>query len=1314
MLHMGPPRMSAPSPATPVASRPLPPLNYPDALPVSARRQEIAAAIARHQVVVVCGETGSGKTTQLPKICLELGRGGKGGIIGHTQPRRLAATSVARRIAQEMQTELGDWVGYQIRFQERASASTAIKLMTDGILLAQTQRDPLLRRYDTLIVDEAHERSLNIDFLLGFLRQLLPRRPDLKLIITSASMDAVKLAAHFRSAQGGQVPIIEVSGRLFPIEVRWRPVLQDSVGEKTETSRQSDSVQERDLMDAVVDAVQECVQHGAGDVLVFLPGEREIREAAQALSEHALFGKNPGGQILPLFARLTQVEQERIFRPQGQARRIVLATNVAETSLTVPGIRYVVDSGLARIKRYGWRQKVEQLNVEPISQASAKQRAGRCGRLGPGLCIRLFDEADYARRPVYTDPEILRASLAAVILRMKALGLDDVEVFPFVDAPSGRAIADGYQQLQELGALDDNNRLSKIGRMLARLPIDPRLARMVLAAREQHCLAEMLTIVSALSVQDPRQQPLDAREAAEQAHRRFFNMADAGADGKSSSKAGKDKGQSEFLTWVHLWRWLNARCGDLSQRKQAALLKQHYLSPSRVREWRDVYQQLLGIVQEHRWQLNAAPATFEQIHRALLAGLLGNVGLRNEQQGREQGGGWLGTRDIRFHIHPASFLARRAGRWVLAGELVQTSRLYARCIANIEPQWIEQIGAGLLKKSWSDPRWQRKAGQVVAHERATLYGLTVYQGRRVHYGKIEPKEAREIFIRDALVAGDIATQLDFVAHNLKLAAQIEKLEHQTRRPDILVDDSLIMAFYDQHLPPEVCQTATLEKWAAGLDETQRKALYLSRDALMRHEASGVTTDVFPRTLRRQGVELALDYHFEPGSVKDGVTATVPLYALNALHTWPFEWLVPGMLKEKVQALLKSLPQKLRRHCVPLPDYAAGFHARWFAQWVDSAGNPAVPLLDALAQDMWTQVKVRPSAADFKLETLPAHLFMNFKVVDEHGRMLSSGRNLDALKAEHAPAAQASFQQMAARDGQVSQVLTQEPITAWSFGELPELMEITHADGQAVIGYPALMDKGTHCELDVFDDPELARLHHRRGLLRLFRLGLAEQVKYLNKNLPELARMGMLCMNLCTQEALRDQIVDVALEQACLMPPWPQNVQAFAERCQQGRTRLGLLAQEVARLTLQILLAWQAAQKKLVQAKAFEFSYKDMQAQLSALMGAQAGTQAGSPFLTQTPYAQLMHFPRYLQALALRIDKLRTDPARDARSMAEMAPLLAQYHRARAALKGGRNEGLDTFRWLLEELRVALFAQPLRTPMPVSVKRLKKAWEALQR
>lgn len=1309
------------SPQSPAAQRPLPSLEYPESLPVSARRGDIAAAIAGHQVVVVCGETGSGKTTQLPKICLELGRG-RQGMIGHTQPRRLAATSVARRIAQEMQTELGDWVGYQIRFNERTSAGTAIKLMTDGILLAESQRDPLLRRYDTLIIDEAHERSLNIDFLLGYLRQLLPRRPDLKLIITSATIDAQQLAEHFRLPGAGPVPIIEVSGRLFPVEVRYRPVLQDKPEGKggEDSGRSSDD--ERDLIEAIVDAVDECARDGSGDVLVFLPGEREIREAADALSGWA----SRGEQILPLFARLSQADQERIFRPQGQARRIVLATNVAETSLTVPGIRYVVDSGLARVKRYSWRQKVEQLRIEPISQASANQRAGRCGRIGPGVCIRLYDEKDYAQRPEFADPEIRRSSLASVILRMKALALDDVEVFPFVDPPSGRAIADGYQQLHELGALDDGNRLTRVGKVLSRLPIDPRLARMVLEARDQQCLEEMLIIASALSVQDPRERPLQAREAAEQAHRRFLSVApsasaaatvSSSASGGKSARTGKTaknnaqtpagsggqdgvkpevlETKSEFLAYVNLWRWIQTQSESVSQRKLAAVLKQHFLSASRVREWRDVYVQLRTIVDEHKWRMNESPATYEQVHRALLSGLLGNIGLKHEQ------GGYQGAREIRFHVHPGSFLVRKAGRWIVAAELVETTRLYARCIANVEPTWIEQVGAHLLKKTWSDARWLRKSGQVVANERATLYGLPIYHGRRVHYGRIEPASAREVFIRDGLVAGDIDTKLDFVRHNLQLATRIEKLEHQTRRPDILVDDSLIIAFYDKHLPADICQVATLEKWAGALPEDERKALYLSRDELMRHEASGVTTEVFPRKLRWQGMELALDYHFEPGSIKDGVTMTVPLFALNKLQAWRCEWLVPGMLKEKVQLLLKSLPQKMRRHCVPLPDYAAGFYERWF----ERAREPELPLLDALSQDMWTQVKVRPVATDFKLETLPAHLFMNFKVVDEHGRMLSGGRNLEQLKAEHGGQAQASFQQMAAADVQAGKVLAHENLTEWSFGELPELMEITRK-GQSVIGYPALVDKGAHCDLDVFDDPETAREQHRLGLLRLFRLSLKEQVKYLEKNLPDLTRMGMMYMSLGTQEALRDQIVDVAIEQACLAEPWPADQAAFEQRSKEGRTRLGLLAQEIARLGLQILTEWQAAQKKLVQARGHAASHADMQAQMSALMPAQ--------FLARTPYAQLTHFPRYFKAVQARIDKLRADPARDTRNMAEMALLLTNYQRARVALKGARDSGLEGYRWMLEELRVALFAQELRTPMPVSVKRLQKAWGALQR
>lgn len=1253
--------------------RPLPPIHYPEDLPVSSRRADIARAISDHQVVIVCGETGSGKTTQLPKICLELGRG-QGKMIGHTQPRRLAATSVAKRVAQELGTGLGDWVGYQIRFSDRTGPNAAIKLMTDGILLAESQRDPLLRRYDTIIIDEAHERSLNIDFLLGFLRQLLPKRPDLKLIITSATIDAERFAQHF-AHKGKPAPVIEVSGRLYPVDILYRPVQNDRDDVNDDNKARSAQDEERDLIDAVVEGVAECARHGMGDVLVFLPGEREIRESAEALRKN-----HPGPvEVLPLFARLSQAEQEQIFKPTGNVRRVVLATNVAETSLTVPGIRYVVDSGLARVKRYSWRNKVEQLHIEPISQASANQRAGRCGRIGPGVCIRLYDEQDFKRRAPFSDPEILRSSLAAVILRMKALKLDDIETFPFVEAPSGRAVADGYHLLQELGALDERNQLTAVGRELARMPVDPRIARMILAARDEQCLAEMLIIASALSVQDPRDRPMAEREASEAAHARFRD----------------DK--SEFVSYLKLWRWYEEQVAHkASQRKLVATLRQTYLSPIRLREWHDVHSQLAAIVGEQGWRVNQTEATYEQLHKALLSGLLGNLGLKSEETTTYQG-----ARDIRFTIHPSSPLARKAGRWIMAAELVETSRLFARCVARVDPVWVEKVGEHLLRRSWSDPRWEKKAGQVVANERATLYGLPIYHGRRVHFGKIDPVQAREIFIRDALVTGDIETNAAFVRENRALIQKIEKLEHQSRRPDILVDDGLIYAFYDQHIPKHVFQTATLEKWVRGLDAGQAKALLLTRDALMQHDAAGVTTDVFPKSVQWDGVEMALDYHFEPGSVRDGVTLTVPLFALNKVDPQRCEWLVPGMLKEKVHFLLKSLPQKLRRHCVPLPDYAAAFCDRWFEHEPDGRAS----LLDAIAADMWVQVKVRPGRADFKLETLPAHMFMNFKVVDEHGRMLSGGRNLDQLKAEHGKEAQASFQKVAARDQGVAQALAQDQLVDWTFGPLPEIMEIRRK-GQSVIGYPALVDRQTHCDLDVFDDPAEARAHHRMGLLRLFRLGLKEQVKFLEKNLNDLTRMSMLFISLGTQEELRDQIIDCALEQACLAEPWPDDQAAFNQRKAEGKNRLGLLAQEIARLAGQILAEWAAVQKKLPQAKAHADTYADIQSQLSQLMS--------KHFVRATPYGQLAHFPRYLKAVQARIDKLRADPSRDRRLMSEMAPLLVQYQRAVTALKGQPDAQLADFRWMLEELRVALFAQELRTPMPVSVKRLQKAWAAMQR
>lgn len=1252
--------------------RPLPPISYPEELPVSACRQEIARAIAAHPVVIVCGETGSGKTTQLPKICLELGRG-RAGMIGHTQPRRLAATSVAQRVAEELHTELGDWVGYQIRFSERAGPSTAIKLMTDGILLAETQRDPLLRRYDTLIIDEAHERSLNIDFLLGFLKRLLVRRRDLKLVITSATIDADRFARHFGS--GGQpAPVIQVSGRLYPVELRYRPVLQEPVagGADPAVGRGDE---ERDLVDAVVDGVDECARHGTGDVLVFLPGEREIRECAEALRK-----RHPtGALVLPLYARLSRAEQEQIFHPRGNSRRIVLATNVAETSLTVPGIRYVVDSGLARVKRYSWRSKVEQLHIEPISQASANQRAGRCGRLGPGVCVRLYGEDDFKQRPAFTDPEILRSSLASVILRMKALRLDDIEAFPFVEPPTGRAIADGYQLLQELGALDEHNHLTPVGRSLSRLPVDPRIARMIFAAHEQQCLTEILVIASALSIQDPRERPMQAREAADNAHAQF-----------------NDK-QSEFLAWLKLWSWYQEQVTHkASQRKLVDQLRAKFLSPVRLREWHDTHVQLLTLAREQGWRLNQTPATREQIHLALLAGLLGNIGMKTEN-----GNLYQGARDIRFAIHPGSPLQKKAGRWVLAAELVETTRLYARCVAQIEPTWVERAGAHLLRRAWSDPRWEKKAGQVVANERGTVHGLPVYTGRRVHYGRVDPAAAREIFIRDALVPGDIETRLPFVAHNRRLIASIERLEHQSRRPDILVDDALIYAFYDQQLPADVCQTATLEAWYGTLDAAASARLKLSRDDLMRHDAAGVTTDVFPRQLVWGGTELAVDYHFEPGSLRDGMTLTVPLFALNQIDAARCEWLVPGMLKEKVHLLLKSLPQKLRRACVPLPDYAAGFHERWF----ERAADPGMSLLAALAQDIQEHCRVRVQPADFKLETLPAHLSMNFKIVDEHGRMLSGGRNLDQLRAEHGRQAQASFQKLAAHDREAARVLDHEGLTGWTFGHLPELLEIRRG-GQSLVGFPALRDRGDACDLDVFDDPQEARRVHAVGLRRLFCLALRDQVRYLEKNLPDLTRTAMLYMDLGTQPELRDQIIDAALDQACLADPWPEDNAGFEQRCREGRARLSLLAQELARLAAGILTERAALQKKLPQARPWPDAAGDIAQQLGALVG--------KWFVRDTPAEHLKHVPRYLKAAQMRIEKLRQDPARDARLMADVSALSAPWQRAVAQRKGAPDARLQAFRWQLEELRVALFAQTLRTPFPVSVKRLQKAWSTLPR
>ncbi|MDL5037741.1 ATP-dependent RNA helicase HrpA [Comamonas resistens] len=1346
-------------------------INFPESLPVSSRRQEIMEAMDRHQVIIVCGETGSGKTTQLPKIALALGRGRlnaapdangqvRGHLIGHTQPRRIAASSVAKRIAEELNTPLGEVVGYKVRFQDTLQKNASVKLMTDGILLAETQTDPLLKAYDTLIIDEAHERSLNIDFLLGYLKQILPKRPDLKVVVTSATIDADRFAKHFES-KNGPAPVIMVSGRTYPVEMRYRPF----EGEK-----------DKDLNDAIADGVDELWAGGkGGDILIFLPGEREIREAADHLRKH--LQHSPvlrNAEVLPLFSRLSQAEQDRIFDGHT-GRRIVLATNVAETSLTVPGIRYVIDAGTARVKRYSFRSKVEQLLVEPISQAAANQRAGRCGRVANGICIRLYDEESFVSRDRFTDPEILRSSLAGVILRMKSLGLGDVVHFPFLEAPSGRAIADGYQLLAELGAVDDHGHLLPMGKELSRLPLDPRVGRMILEARERRALSEVLIIASALSVQDVRDRPMEAQQQADQAHAKF------------------DDEKSEFSGYLRLWKWLSdARGGKvvaksrkemavqhapaarpnarnqaflpvsqrasgaqvegtveerlalfnpadqaqhadeathkISNRQWEQLLRQNFINIRRVREWRDIHSQLLTVVKEQKWLLNNEAAGYEAVHLSMLSGLLGNIGYRAEESES-----YLGAHGIKFHPHPGAHLSKKPGRWIVAAEQVETSRLYGRGIAAIEPQWLEEVGGHLLKKQLLDPHWSKKQADVVALERATLYGLVVYNGRRVSYGRVDPHEARNLFIRQALVEGEWETKWHFLPANLKLMRKVEELEHKSRRQDVLVDDELIFAFYDQHLPKDVYSGATFDKWFRAESRNQPELLRLSRDELMRHEAAGITTDKFPKTVKLGGADCSASYLHSPGDARDGITVTVPLFVLNQVSEERAEWLVPGMLKDKIQALLKSLPQRPRSRFVPLPESAA----RLAELFTESERWAQGGLIDALLKQVRDETSLDVKRADFKLDMLSPHLFMNFRITDEHGRQLGQGRNLGALKAEWGAKARGAFQALAslkvaagASDTSISESKESEndnrqaqaapkndkaaggkPAQShdarykdWSFGELPELMEIKKG-GSTLIGFPALIDHGDAVGIEVFDEPEAAAAKHRVGLRRLFALQIRDALKYLEKNIPDLQKMAVAYMPLGTQEELRGQIIDVAIDRAFLQEPLPSNEADFKQRVQDGRGRLTLIANEVARMSATILAEYAAAARKIKDTKNAPEATKDAGEQLQKLMP--------KNFIAVAPWAQLGHYARYLKAISSRLDKYRADPARDAAKLKELLPLEQRYWRLVAERKGQVDARMQEYRWMLEELRVSFFAQELRTPYPVSAKRLDKVWAQLQ-
>jgi ATP-dependent helicase HrpA len=1205
-----------------------PRIHFDPALPINQRREEIARAIAAHPVVIVCGETGSGKTTQIPKILLQMGRGEKK-YIGHTQPRRIAARSVAARIAEELKVELGSIVGYKVRFTDKVGPRTAIKLMTDGILLAETQGDPELRAYDTILLDEAHERSLNIDFLLGYLKRLLPRRPDLKVVITSATIDAERFSQHLDGA-----PVIEVSGRLYPVEVRYRPV----GGDEEDTTRDEEE-------QALGDAVEELFREGPGDVLVFLPGEREIRDAAAVLAKKNL----KGAEVLPLYGRLSVAEQDRVFHPAG-VRRVVLATNVAETSLTVPRIRYVVDAGQARVKRYSYRNKVEQLRVENISQAAAQQRAGRCGRVAHGICIRLYGEDDFKSRPAYTDPEVLRSSLAAVILRALSLNLGKVEDFPFLDAPNSRAIADGYGLLAELGAVDESNELTDVGRELARLPLDPRVGRMLIAARAEGCLEQLLVIAAALSVQDPRERPLAMQGAADERHARYADE------------------RSDFLALLKLWRLQ----GEQGLRR---ICRDNFLSYPRMREWRDVHAQLQNAVGELEWKMSSAkadkPDGYRAIHRALAAGLLGNVGMKDETDNN-----YTGARGIKFWVHPGSG-TKKPGKWIVAAELVETTRLFARTVATVEPLWLEELGAHLLKRHRDNPHWEKMRAQVVALERGTLYGLPLYTNRRVHYGPLDIELSRGIFIRSALVEGAFDTRAPFFAHNRRLVAEIERMEHKSRRPDILVDDELIHAFYDERVPQGIHNGADFERWRKEAERANPKLLFLKRDDLMRHEAAGITTDNFPHELKLGANAFRLEYHFEPRSPRDGVTMTVPVALLNQVPAARCEWLVPGLLKEKVRVLAKSMPQRLRHKLGSLEEFAEGFAA---------AVPPAdTPLAQALARHIRAELNLEVPLDALRPDSAPPHLHMNFLVIDEHGRQLAMGRNLAGLKSDHSDRTAAVLQSEAP-------LAEGERTTGWTMGDLAEVMEIARG-GRTLVGYPALVDGDDAVTLQVFDSPEKARELHRAGVRRLLAIAFKDRVRELERSWARDVVLG----------PVKEELVAAALERAFLGDSLPMTQADFARRVEEGRSRFMLIAQEMARTAGAILSAHAELQKRLAQAaKAFAQAAEDVKQQLARLLR--------SGWLAGTPWARLQHYPRYLKAAALRLEKLRADPARDARLMGELQPLLSAWLRAPRPL----NAELEQFGWLLEELRVSLYVQELKTPVPVSAKRLAKLWQSMRR
>ncbi|HSH47026.1 MAG TPA: ATP-dependent RNA helicase HrpA [Halomonas sp.] len=1258
-------------------------LAYPEALPVSQRREDILEALRDHQVVVVAGETGSGKTTQLPKLCLELGLGQRG-LIGHTQPRRLAARSVAARLAEEIQVPLGEQVGYQVRFTDRTADATLVKLMTDGILLAETRNDPDLLRYEAIIIDEAHERSLNIDFLLGYLKRLLARRPDLKVIITSATIDVARFAEHFAlvdsSGRRRPAPVVEVSGRTYPVEVRYRPLVRDAEDEE-----------DIGLQQGIVEAVEEIERaerekgwlHGPRDILVFLPGEREIRETADTLRRANL----KGTEILPLYARLSSAEQNRVFAPH-RGRRIVLATNVAETSLTVPGIRYVIDPGLVRISRYSYRSKIQRLPIEPISQASAEQRKGRCGRVAEGLCIRLYDEQDFDNRPEFTDPEIRRTNLASVILSMLSLRLGSIEAFPFVDPPDSRFVKDGLRLLFELGAVDARYELTRLGRRLARLPIDPRLARMVLAGAEQGGLREVLIVVSALAVQDPRERPADKRQAADQAHRRWQDR------------------DSDFVALVNLWHGYADARAALSGNRLRRWCRDNYLNYMRLREWHDTFRQLRQLLREmdivvpppaprpqpaddgdsgpDKAQRQETRRQAAQLHRALLPGLLSHLGLFHEN--RE----YLGARNRRFMLHPASGLAKRTPKWLMAFELVETSRLFARSVARIEPEWIEPAAKHLVKRSYSDPHWEMKRAQVVALEQVTLFGLPIVSRRRVNYAAIDPVESRRLFIRRALVEGEFRTRGEFFAHNRALIEEVEDLEDRARRRDILVDEETLFDFYEARIPADIVNGKGFEAWRRKVERETPDILKFDRDTLLARDAEEVTQTHYPDYLSLNGISYPLSYHFAIGAEDDGVTLTVPAAMLSQLPEGRLEWLVPGLLRDKCIALLRSLPKSVRRQVVPIPD------------WVDAALEwlepDDTPLTEALGEFLRVRIGLRLHPDDWRLDQLPAHLQMNLRVVDHQGKMLGQGRDLRALERRFEAAAGEGARALAAQDGDDT-----------ALAGLPEqalpASRVTNQAGIRVEAFPALVAQRDGYRVELFDHPAKAEEAHRRGVVRAAMDQLPERVRAIEK-LPGLAPCALLFTKVGSKRELTADVVAAVFQRVVASDPLPRSQAALDERLAARQGDL-LPAAEATLATLEAALKGHLAVTKALKGSlsfALALSYADLKAQMARLVYPGFVQQAGE-WLTE--------YPRYMEAALIRMEKLPREPRRDQLLMQQVQDFEARLSTRQAGeRRGGVDPALVEFGWWIEELRVSLFAQQLGTAMTVSDKRLERRWAEL--